>query len=184
MSGGPVPVWKKYTTGSKGIWEKIRRLLVAVPNRSSGNPYVPYYRVPSPGSNPNIYKDARTVPAGDIVNNDYLKRDTRRAYPRISTFTQARIGGLLTVGSEAHSRLQKGEEGVKQLAVVDKNTIQLVDILNAAPKIIINGEVLGKSGEPVVAPNLNKQFKLRILTEEESGMYSDEYPVRMFTIAK
>lgn len=44
MSGGPVPVWKKYTTRPQGIWEKIRQLLVLVPNRSSGNPLVSLFR--------------------------------------------------------------------------------------------------------------------------------------------
>ncbi|VEU19948.1 DEKNAAC100379 [Brettanomyces naardenensis] len=184
MSGGPVPVWKKYTTGSKGIWETVRKLLVAVPNRSSGNPYVPYYRVPAPASNPGTYIDARTIPASDIVKNNYFDRDTRRKYPRTSTFTQSKIGGLLTVGSEANSRLPDGEEGVKQLTVVDENKLELVDVLKSAPASVINGEVLGKQGEPIVAPNLNKAFKVRILTEEESGMYNDDYPVRVFTVTK
>ncbi|GMF07941.1 unnamed protein product [Ambrosiozyma monospora] len=95
MSGGPVPVWKKYTTGSTGIWEKIRQLLVLVPNRSTGNPYVPYYRTPAPASNKETYKDPRSLQADDIIGNDYFKRETRRKYPQISTFNQAKIGGLL-----------------------------------------------------------------------------------------
>lgn len=184
MGGGPVPIWKKYTTGSKGIWEVIRKLLVAVPNRSSGNPYVPYYRVPPPASEKGKYKDARTIPAADIMNNDYFKRDTRRAYPKVQAFSQSKISELLKIGSEANSRLPKGEEGVKTLATLKDENLELSSVLQTVPKTVIDGEVLGKQGEPIVAPNLNKKFRVRLMTEEESGMYSSDYPVRMFTITK
>ncbi|ESX02841.1 hypothetical protein KL918_002386 [Ogataea parapolymorpha] len=181
-AGGPVPVWKKYTTGSKGIWELIRSVLVLVPNRSSGNPYVPYYRVPSPSSNKQVYKDPRTIPAADIVQNDYYKRDKRRAYPRASVFTQPQIGALLQIGNAKRSRLPKGEEGVKQLALVSSGQVDLPQVLRTADSAILNGELLGPRGEPVVAPNLNKKLSMKILEEPEHGMYTDEYPVRMFKL--
>lgn len=184
MSGGPVPVWKKYTRGSQGIWERIRRLLVVAPNRSSGNPYVPYYRVPSPNSEPNVYVNPTTIPAADIVNNPYYKRDTRKAHPNPSVFTQENIGSLLKLGSETNSRLEKGEEGVKQLAVANENKIQLVDALKSAPSSVINGEILGLNGAPVIAPNLNKKFRVKIISEAESGCYNEDYPVRVFAIDK
>ena len=181
MSGGPVPVWKKYTTGSTGIWETFRKWATLVPNRSSGNPYVPYYRVPSPSSEKHIYKDARTIPASDIVNNDFFARDNRRNHPRISTFNQSQIGGLLKLGNKTTSRLPNGDEGVKQLAVLKNESVKLVDVLKSTPKDVLFGEVLGKSGEPIVAPSLNKKFSVKIITEEEHGMYKDdEYPVRIF----
>lgn len=180
MSGGPVPVWKKYTTGSTGIWEIIRRWTTLVPNRSSGNPYVPYYRVPSPSSDKHVYKDARTIPASDIVENDFYARDNRRNHPRMSTFDQSQIGGLLKLGNATNSRLPKGDEGVKQLAVLKTESVKLVDVLSSVPKNVIYGEVLGKAGEPIVAPNLNKKFSVKIIPEEEHGMLSDEYPVRIF----
>jgi hypothetical protein len=183
MSGGPVPVWKKYTTGSTGIWETFRRWATLVPNRSSGNPYVPYYRVPSPSSDKHVYKDARTIPASDIVKNDFFARDNRRNHPRMSTFDQSKIGGLLKLGNSTNSRLPKGDEGVKQLAVLKTDSVPLVEVLKSAPKSVIYGEVLGKSGEPIVAPNLNKKFSYKIITEEEHGMYKDdEYPVRIFKV--
>lgn len=180
MSGGPVPVWKKYTTGSTGIWETFRKWATLVPNRSSGNPYVPFYRVPSPSSEKRIYKDARTIPASDIVENDFFARDNRRNHPQMSTFDQSKIGGLLKLGNSTNSRLSKGDEGIKQLATIKNDSIKLVDVLSSVPKNVIYGEVLGKSGEPIVAPNLNKKFSVKLLTEEEHGMYNEDYPVRIF----
>lgn len=180
MSGGPVPVWKKYTTGSTGIWETFRKWATLVPNRSSGNPYVPYYRVPSPSSETHVYKDARTIPASDIIGNSYYSRDNRKNHPQISTFNQAKIGGLLKLGNSVNSRLPKGDEGVKQLAILKSDEVKLVDVLQSVPKSVIYGEVLGKSGEPIVAPNLNKKFSVKIIGEEEHGMYNDDYPVRIF----
>lgn len=48
---------------SKGIWEKLRQVLTLVPNRSSGNPIVAWYRMPSPSSRPEAahYKDPVTL---------------------------------------------------------------------------------------------------------------------------
>ncbi|ONH77407.1 hypothetical protein BOH78_0618 [Pichia kudriavzevii] len=151
-----------------------------VPNRSTGNPYVPYYRVPSPSSNKHVYKDPRTLPASDIQGNLYLARDHRRNHPAISTFDQSKIGGLLKLGNKTNSRLPKGDEGVKQLSTLQSEPVQLVDVLKSSNKSIINGEVLGKFGEPIIAPNLNKKFSVKIIHEEEHGMYSDDYPVRIF----
>ncbi|GMM31602.1 hypothetical protein DAMA08_043470 [Martiniozyma asiatica (nom. inval.)] len=180
MSGGPVPVFKKYTTGSTGIWETLRQWLTLVPNRSSGNPYVPYYRVPSPSSDKHIYKDARTIPSGDIVQNDFHVRDNRRNHPRMSTFDQRQVGALLMVGNSNSSRLPKGDEGIKALAVAGEG--ELVDVLGKVSKDVVWGEVLGSKGEAIVAPNLNKKFKVEILKEEEHGMYSEDYPVRIFKV--
>lgn len=180
MSGGPVPVWKKYTTGSTGIWEVARKWLTLVPNRSSGNPYVPFYRMPSPSSDKNVFKDVRTIPADDIMENPFHKRDNRRDHPRMSTFNQSQIGGLLKLGNSTNSRLPKGDEGVKQLTTLKTEPVKLVDVLKTAPKNVIYGEILGKQGQPIVAPSLNKKFTVKILTEEEHGIYSDDYPVRIF----
>lgn len=61
-----------------------------------------------------------TTPAADIADNPYWKRDVRRAYPKLSTVTQADVVGLLTVGSAANPspKLLAGEEGTKQLVAV------------------------------------------------------------------
>lgn len=64
-----------------------------------------------------------TVPAGDIAENPYYKRDIRRSYPRLSVVKQADVVGLLSVGSKAHPKedvLQIGDAGAKQLVEVKK----------------------------------------------------------------
>ena len=60
------------------------------------------------------------MPAGDIADNPYWKRDMRRAYPKVSAITQGDVVGLLTVGSAADPspKLLIGEEGTKQLVTV------------------------------------------------------------------
>ncbi|ODQ78155.1 hypothetical protein BABINDRAFT_65443 [Babjeviella inositovora NRRL Y-12698] len=189
MSGGPVPVFKKYTTGSTGIWEKIRQVLTLVPNRSSGNPLVQYYRVPPPGSHPKAitYVDPTTIPAGDIKSNAYRNRDHRRNYPQMSSFNQSKLSGLLELGSASNPRVAKGDEGFKQLAVFKEGDVSLASTLVKLNKSgLINGEVLGPKGEPVIAPSLNK-VKWTILRENVHGMYEDDwekYPCRIFTNVK
>lgn len=80
-------------------------------------PLNPHYRNPPPGANdPAGYTDPVTAPAGDIAENPYWKRDSRRAYPRLSAVTQADAVALLTVGSEAAPRRELvGAEGERAL---------------------------------------------------------------------
>ena len=82
----------------------------------------PQYRNPPPGSNPpEAYDDPVSVPAGDIAENAYYKRDIRRSYPRLSVVKQADIVGLLSLGSKASPKenvLQIGDAGTKQLMQV------------------------------------------------------------------
>ncbi len=62
-----------------------------------------------------------TVPAGDIAENPYYKRDIRRSYPRLSVVKQADVVGLLSVGSKTSPKegvLQIGDAGAKQLVQV------------------------------------------------------------------
>ena len=79
----------------------------------------PQYRNPPPGANPpEAYDDPVTVPAGDLAENAYYKRDIRRSYPRLSVVKQADVVGLLAVGSKANPKengLQIGDAGSKQL---------------------------------------------------------------------
>lgn len=82
---------------------------------------VKHYRNPPPGGlDPNDYDDPVTLPAADIADNPYWKRDVRRAYPKLSAVTQGDVVGLLTVGSAASPspKLLTGEEGTKQLVTV------------------------------------------------------------------
>ena len=111
---------QKYTVQSQGIWERIRRAFAVDPTRSTGVPLNAQFRNPPPGANPpELYDDAVTLPAGDIAENPYYKRDVRRSYPRLSVVSQADAVGLLTVGSRSapkESVLQIGDAGTRQLA--------------------------------------------------------------------
>ncbi|KAK6592363.1 NADH-ubiquinone oxidoreductase 21.3 kDa subunit [Botrytis cinerea] len=115
-----IPVHKKHTVQSTGIWETIRRFLAVDPTRSNGVPLNPQFRNPPPGSNePFSFIDPVTLPAGDIAENPYWKRDSRRSYPQLSFVAQSDVVGLLSVGSEAAPRKELvGESGVKELVRV------------------------------------------------------------------
>jgi hypothetical protein len=82
----------------------------------------PTFRYPSPGANdPLLYDDPVTVPAGDIAENPYWKRDVRRAYPQLSVVRQPDVVALLSVGSAAQpkeDKLQIGEAGKNQLVAL------------------------------------------------------------------
>ena len=115
---------KKYTVQSNGFWDRLRRAFAMDPDRSNGVPLNPQYRNPPPGANPpEAYDDPVTVPSGDIADNAYYKRDTRRSYPRLSVVNQADVVGLLSVGSKAASKddeLQIGDAGKQQLIALKK----------------------------------------------------------------
>ncbi len=97
------------------MWERLRRAFAIDPNRSSGVPLNPYFRNPAPGE-PHEFHDPVTIPAGDIADNPYWKRDHRRAYPALSVVSQADAVALLTVGSAAQPRVELiGEAGSKAL---------------------------------------------------------------------
>ncbi|ODV91573.1 hypothetical protein CANCADRAFT_72940 [Tortispora caseinolytica NRRL Y-17796] len=181
LRGGPQPVWKKYTTPSKGIWEKIRQWLAIAPNRSSGNPYVPYNRDPQPFSRPEskVYRDPLTIPSGDIADNPYWKRDVRRDYPKLSFVDQKTVSTLLTVGSAQNPRLPVGAAGEKALTLATSSTEPLSNVLSKLDASIISGEILGKDGLPP-KPVSQTENKLRILTFEEGATYPPNYPVRSF----
>jgi hypothetical protein len=81
------------------------------------------FRNPPPGANPpELYDDPTTLPAADLAENPYWKRDARRHYARPSVLTQADVAGLLTVGSRARPREDRpalvGEAGARQLVEV------------------------------------------------------------------
>ncbi|KAL7623292.1 hypothetical protein AAE478_006973 [Parahypoxylon ruwenzoriense] len=108
---------QKQTLQSTGIWERIRRIFAVDPNRSNGVPLNPYFRHPAPGAqDPLGYDDPVTIPAGDIADNPYWKRDARRAYPQLSFVRQADAVALLSVGSAAAPKQELvGEAGRKAL---------------------------------------------------------------------
>lgn len=96
------------------------------PNRSTGVPLNPQFRNPPPGAlGPETYDDPVTVPAGDLADNPYWKRDVRRNYPQLSVVNQADVVGLLTVGSAAAPKedvLKIGDAGTKQLIEIKQDS--------------------------------------------------------------
>lgn len=177
-----VAVHKKYTVQSTGVWERIRRLLAVDPNRSTGVPLNSQYRLPTPGSIPPLsYDDPVTVPAGDIADNPYWKRDARRNYPRLSTVNQADAVGLLTVGSQATPNdriLQIGEAGEKQIVSVKQQGEERgLAGLFEKDRQGIQG-VLSSGGLPPLPCNLNSSASKYQLGNENG--YPAVYPCRTF----
>ncbi|CCU78343.1 NADH-ubiquinone oxidoreductase 21.3 kDa subunit [Blumeria hordei DH14] len=178
-----IPVHKKYTLQSYGIWERIRRIFAVDSSRSNGVPLNPQFRNPPPGSNePFSFIDPVTVPAGDIADNPYWKRDMRRNYPKLSFITQNDAVGLLSLGSRNDPKNELiGESGIKALVDVKKE-----GELGLAAYFQKEGKTgtlaaLGKDGMPPFpcSVNLKKQGADKYeLTAENS--YPESYPCRSF----
>ena len=136
----------------------------------------PQFRSPPPGANdPMLYDDPVTVPAGDIADNPYWKRDKRRNYPQISAVTQADAVGLLTVGSAAKpsEQLLAGEEGSKQLVTAkqqgeDKGLAQVFEQQTAL------GNVLDVDGSPPFPPGRGVTPGTRKYILEETQSYENK----------
>lgn len=135
-----------------------------------------------------------TVPAGDIADNPYWKRDTRRSYPQLSTVRQADAVGLLTVGSHAAPKddvLKLGEAGEQQLvAVKAQGEERGLAALFEQDKKSIQG-VLGANGLPPNPANINpvsqpSQSKYELGTENgypEKYVQCAIYPIDLLTRA-
>lgn len=139
------------------------------------------YRLPTPGSLPPLsYDDPVTIPAGDIADNPYWKRDVRRNYPQLSTVTQADAVGLLTVGSRAAPKddvLQIGEAGERQLvSVKEQGEDRGLAALFEKDKKSVQG-VLGANGLPPVPCNIHTSTQSshpKYEIDEEQG-YPEKY---------
>jgi hypothetical protein len=111
----------------------------------------PQYRYPTPGSNdPTLYDDPVTVPAGDIAENPYWKRDVRRSYPKLSIVRQPDVVALLSVGSAAQpkdDKLQIGEAGKNQLVALKEEGEKGLSAFFEKEKSMAKG-VLGPNGMP------------------------------------
>ncbi|KAL9001215.1 MAG: hypothetical protein Q9169_000399 [Polycauliona sp. 2 TL-2023] len=179
---------KKYTVQTTGIWDRIRRALAVDPNRSSGIPLNPQYRNPPPGANPpGAYDDPVTVPAGDIAENAYFRRDVRRSYPRLSVVKQGDVVGLLTVGSKAKPKddvLQIGDAGAKQLMQVQEEGEERgLAALFQQEKTSVTS-VLGPNGMPPfptggsrTSPEGGRKY---VMDADRVEGYPEEYPCRTF----
>lgn len=152
--------------------------------RSSGVPLNEQFRNPPPGANdPRDYDDPVTIPAGDIADNPYWKRDVRRNYPRLSTVNQADVVGLLTVGSAAAPKedvLQIGDAGQKQLVGLKEEGQKtgLATYFQKDEKSLAG--VLDAQGLPPRPVNLGQNFphanggkKYELLNKEEQSYPSE-----------
>jgi hypothetical protein len=143
---------QKYTVEPTGVWAWIHRKLAVDPGRSSGIPLNPQFRNPPPGANnPLDYDDPVTVPAADLADNPYWKRDVRRSYAPPSAVTQGDIVALLSVGSKANPKdeaLQIGDAGKKQLIALKEegDSKGLATLLSQEKDL--GKTVLGKGGLP------------------------------------
>jgi hypothetical protein len=112
-------------------------------------PLNPQFRNPPPGSNdPFSFTDTVTIPAGDIADNPYWKRDTRRGYAVPSVVSQADVVGLLSVGSASAPKKELiGEAGAKELVQVkEEGETGLAAYFNGGKGRAL--ESLGKDGMP------------------------------------
>lgn len=137
----------------------MRRVLAIDPNRSTGVPLNPQFRLPTPGALPPLsYDDPVTLPAADLADNPYWKRDARRSYPRQSVVNQGDAAGLLTVGSQAapkENALQAGAAGEQQLVSLKQEGEERgLAAAFAKDQSTIQG-VLGPDGLPPLPAKLN-----------------------------
>ena len=114
-----------------------------------------------------------TVPAADIADNPYWKRDVRRSYPKLSVVNQSDVVGLLTVGSAAQPKedvLKLGEAGTKQLVEVkeegEKGLSTYLQKNSASLKA-----VLGADGLPPLPPSRHQTGKAYEMISDEEQTY-------------
>ncbi|PHH61247.1 hypothetical protein CDD81_625 [Ophiocordyceps australis] len=183
VAGGVVSISQKQTLQSTGFWEKVRRTFAIDPNRSNGVPLNPWFRNPPPGSNdPEAYTDPVTTPAGDIADNPYWKRDTRRAYPKLSVMSQGDVVQLLTVGSAAQPKMELvGEAGEKALVEAKQETnlaacLEKLGEKTLTEDVFVDGLPPLPSGMSLVGD----KWSVHKYELAEESSYSDGYPCRSF----
>ncbi|KAH8596517.1 hypothetical protein B0O99DRAFT_510486 [Bisporella sp. PMI_857] len=176
-----IGVSKKYTVQSTGIWEVIRRIFAVDPNRSNGVPLNPQFRNPPPGSNePFSFIDPVTLPAGDIAENPYWKRDARRNYPRLSVVNQGDVVGLLSVGSAAAPKKELiGEAGKNEIVQVKQDgETGLAAYFNSGKGSAL--ESLGSNGLPPLPSGQSLKASAGKYTLNPEEGFPDQYPCRTF----
>ncbi|KAK6440937.1 hypothetical protein LTR95_002831 [Oleoguttula sp. CCFEE 5521] len=168
--------WKKYTVQPTGIYARINNFFAIDPKRSTGIPMNPQFRNPTPGGNdPALYDDKVTVPAGDIAENPYWKRDVRRQYPQLSVVRQPDVVALLSVGSAAAPKedvLQIGDAGSKQLVALKEEGEKGLSAFFEKEKGMAKG-VLGADGLPPKPASRHLQGKRYTLPGPADQAYSD-----------
>ncbi|KAG4305067.1 hypothetical protein PORY_001237 [Pneumocystis oryctolagi] len=128
----------KLTAENKtGFWYWLRKWLVIDPNRSSGLTLNNQFRKPAPGTPDKVYTAPSNLPASDIAENPYWKRDTRRNYPRLGVITQSTLAERLLLGRP----LETTQEPVAPVA-----TPSLSAALQSAALPTVQTMVLTKEG--------------------------------------
>ena len=129
------------------------------------------------------YDDPTTVPAGDIADNPYWKRDTRRNYPRLSVVGQADAVALLTMGNAANPdpKLLAGEEVAKQLVSVKAEGEKGLAAYFEGQKSVES--VLGKDGMPPMPPAFGRDSNPKTYAVGEPS-YNDRYVKIMFDCSR
>ncbi|KAI8049252.1 hypothetical protein BDF22DRAFT_746324 [Syncephalis plumigaleata] len=115
-------------SSTSSFWRNLKRLLVINPELSESMPPKDY-RMPSPGSQPETYEEP-TTSVSNISKNYYFQRDTRRAYPRLLTVSQADLAKRLA--APAPSALEAPEaksESEANTAVAEVPAIPLTDAI-------------------------------------------------------
>ncbi|CAG8972491.1 hypothetical protein HYALB_00001182 [Hymenoscyphus albidus] len=177
-----IDVKKKYTVQSTGIWELVRRFFAVDPTRSNGVPLNPQFRNPPPGSNdPLSFKDPVTLPAGDIADNPYWKRDARRNYPQLSFVNQADAVALLSIGSASAPKKELiGEAGSKELMTVkEEGETGLSAYFSKEGKSGVLA-ALGKDGMPPLPSGASLKVGADKYKLTEENAYPQRYPCRTF----
>jgi hypothetical protein len=133
-------------------------------------PLNPQFRNPAPGAlSPLSYDDPVTIPAADIADNPYWKRDVRRNYPQSSVVNQGEVVALLSVGSKSAPKedvLQIGEAGQKQLSTVkEEGQSRGLAAFFEKDKKDISG-VLGPNNMPPFPTKLKSASQYELLSEQ------------------
>lgn len=149
-------ITQKYTVQPTGIYGFINRIFALDSKRSTGIPMNPQFRNPPPGAvDPNSYDDPVTVPAADIAENPYWKRDVRRRYPQLSTVTQADAVALLELGSAAAPKQELiGDAGSKQLIAAQEHGLKGLAVAFEKNTGLAK-DVLGPGGLPPLPSGLH-----------------------------
>jgi hypothetical protein len=141
----------------------------------------PMFRNPPPGGNdPKEYDDPTTVPAADLADNPYWKRDVRRSYPKLSVVRQPDVVALLSVGSAAQPKedvLQIGDAGNKQLVEVKEEGERGLSAFFEKQKGAGKG-VLGPNGLPPLPPSMHRSDKQYTMASEADQPYPEEYAMQ------
>ena len=116
------------------------------------------------------------MPAADIAENPYWKRDVRRSYPRLSVVGQADVVGLLSVGSKAAPTKELvGEAGSKELVKVREEGEEkgLAALFERDGKSVRG--VLGKDGLPPLPGSLSPRPEGKNYVIDTENGYPEKY---------